>query len=148
MRVRLQDCKRKPAVARLTHSAPIGHRTPGPSGDNNICATPTNWFGGSYAPSDNFNYCFRVLLIPNSTVSPCLSCALQYKILYNCKEREFDRLIIGYSTKYNEEKCYFINWRASIASETLTGVTQSKIEDVSLFIYLFIIERAKRARYY
>ncbi len=30
------------------------------------------------------------------------------------------------------------NWRASVASETLTGVTQSKIGDVSLFIYLFI----------
>ncbi len=29
-------------------------------------------------------------------------------------------------------------WRASVASETLTGVTQSKIEDVSLFIYLFV----------
>ncbi len=27
-----------------------------------------------------------------------------------------------------------INWRASVASETLTGVTQSKIGDVSLFI--------------
>ncbi len=26
-------------------------------------------------------------------------------------------------------------WRASVASETLTGVTQSKIGDVSLFIY-------------
>ncbi len=30
------------------------------------------------------------------------------------------------------------NWRASVASETLTGVTQSKIGDVCLFIYLFI----------
>ncbi len=30
------------------------------------------------------------------------------------------------------------NWRASVASETLTGVTQSKIGDV----YLFIGERA------
>ncbi len=29
-------------------------------------------------------------------------------------------------------------WRASVASETLTGVTQSKIGDVCLFIYLFI----------
>ncbi len=28
--------------------------------------------------------------------------------------------------------------RASVASETLTGVTQSKIGDVSLFIYLFV----------
>ncbi len=27
------------------------------------------------------------------------------------------------------------NWRASVASETLTGVTQSKIGDVCLFIY-------------
>ncbi len=30
------------------------------------------------------------------------------------------------------------NRRASVASETLTGVTQSKIGDVCLFIYLFI----------
>ncbi len=30
------------------------------------------------------------------------------------------------------------NWRASVASETLTGVTQSKIGDVYLFIYLFV----------
>ncbi len=29
------------------------------------------------------------------------------------------------------------NWRASVASETLTGVTQSKIGDVCLFIYMF-----------
>ncbi len=28
------------------------------------------------------------------------------------------------------------NWRASVASETLTGVTQSKIGDVCLFIYV------------
>ncbi len=28
-------------------------------------------------------------------------------------------------------------WRASVASETLTGVTQSKIGDVCLFIYMF-----------
>ncbi len=39
---------------------------------------------------------------------------------------------------------FFNNWRASVASETLTGVTQSKIGDVSLFIG----ERAKRARHY
>ncbi len=32
----------------------------------------------------------------------------------------------------------FVYWRASVASETLTGVTQSKIGDVCLFIYLFI----------
>ncbi len=32
----------------------------------------------------------------------------------------------------------YIYWRASVASETLTGVTQSKIGDVCLFIYLFI----------
>ncbi len=38
----------------------------------------------------------------------------------------------------------FFNWRASVASETLTGVTQSKIGDVCLFIG----ERAKRARQY
>ena len=30
------------------------------------------------------------------------------------------------------------NWRASVASETLTRVTQLKIGDVCLFIYLFI----------
>ncbi len=34
--------------------------------------------------------------------------------------------------------CLFVYWRASVASETLTGVTQSKIKDVYLFIYLFI----------
>ncbi len=28
------------------------------------------------------------------------------------------------------------NWRASVASETLTGETQSKIGDVGLFIYI------------
>ncbi len=27
-------------------------------------------------------------------------------------------------------ECIIVNWRASIASETLTGVTQSKIGDV------------------
>ncbi len=31
------------------------------------------------------------------------------------------------------------NWRASVASETLTAVTQSKIGDVCLFVYLYII---------
>ncbi len=31
-----------------------------------------------------------------------------------------------------------VYWRASVASETLTGVTQSKIGDVYLFIYLYI----------
>ncbi len=30
------------------------------------------------------------------------------------------------------------HWRASVASETLTGVTQLKIGDVCLFIYLFV----------
>ncbi len=49
--MRSEDCKRKPAVARLTHSVPIGHRTPGPSGGNNIYAIPTNRFRGSYASS-------------------------------------------------------------------------------------------------
>ncbi len=29
------------------------------------------------------------------------------------------------------------NWRASVASETLTGVTQSKIGDVCLFVYMY-----------
>ncbi len=32
--------------------------------------------------------------------------------------------------------CLFIYWRASVASETLTGVTQLKIGDVCLFIYM------------
>ncbi len=36
------------------------------------------------------------------------------------------------------EKIGDVYWRASVASETLTGVTQSKIGDVYLFIYLFI----------
>ncbi len=39
--------------------------------------------------------------------------------------------------------CY---WRASVASETLTGVTQSKIGDVCLFIYL-ASERSERDTY-
>ncbi len=30
-----------------------------------------------------------------------------------------------------------INWRASVASETLTGVTQLKIGDVCLFVYMY-----------
>ncbi len=30
-----------------------------------------------------------------------------------------------------------ITWRASVASETLTGVTQLKIGDVCLFVYMF-----------
>ncbi len=29
-------------------------------------------------------------------------------------------------------------WRASVASETLTGVTQLKIGDVCLFIYIYV----------
>ncbi len=32
----------------------------------------------------------------------------------------------------------FSSWRASVASETLTGLTQSKIGDVYLLIYLFV----------
>ncbi len=32
---------------------------------------------------------------------------------------------------------YIYYWRASVASETLTGVTQLKIGDVCLFIYMF-----------
>ncbi len=32
--------------------------------------------------------------------------------------------------------CHFICWRASEASETLSGVTQLKIGDVCLFIYM------------
>ncbi len=31
-----------------------------------------------------------------------------------------------------------LNWRASVASETLTGVTQSKIGDVYLFICIYV----------
>ncbi len=38
------------------------------------------------------------------------------------------------------------HWRASVASETLTGVTQSKIGDVYLFIYL-ASERSERDTY-
>ncbi len=41
----------------------------------------------------------------------------------------------------------FIYWRASVASETLTGVTQSKIGDVYLFIYLLASERSERDTY-
>ncbi len=36
-----------------------------------------------------------------------------------------------------EESMICNYWRASVASETLTGVTQSKIGDVCLFIYMF-----------
>ena len=32
----------------------------------------------------------------------------------------------------------YINWRASEASETLSGVTQSRFRYIYLFIYLFI----------
>ncbi len=32
----------------------------------------------------------------------------------------------------------FASWRASVASETLTGVTQSKIGDVYLFICIYV----------
>ncbi len=40
---------------------------------------------------------------------------------------------MGYTdVEYNDENTY---WRASVASETLTGVTQSKIGDVCLFIW-------------
>ncbi len=35
-----------------------------------------------------------------------------------------------------EISLYFIYWRASVASETLTGVTQLKIGDVYLYICL------------
>ncbi len=33
-----------------------------------------------------------------------------------------------------------IDWRASVASETLTGVTQLKIGDVCLFIYILCLD--------
>ncbi len=36
---------------------------------------------------------------------------------------------------YYTIKVGLYNWRASVASETLTGVTQLKIGDVCLFIY-------------
>ncbi len=42
-----------------------------------------------------------------------------------------------------EDDIFVTYWRASVASETLTGVTQSKIGDVSSFIG----ERAKLARH-
>ncbi len=38
--------------------------------------------------------------------------------------------------------------RASVASETLTGVTQSKIGDVCLFIYLYICMDVRKAFLY
>ncbi len=41
-------------------------------------------------------------------------------------------------------KVNIYNWRAIVASETLTGVTQSKNGDVSLFIYLLASERSER----
>ncbi len=44
--------------------------------------------------------------------------------------------------------CLFIYWRASVASETLTGVTQSKIGDVSLFVYLYICMDVRKAFLY
>ncbi len=39
--------------------------------------------------------------------------------------------------KYNKLVTKTNNWRVSEASETLTGVTQLKIGDVYLFIYMF-----------
>ncbi len=36
-----------------------------------------------------------------------------------------------------ESDLIVVNWRASVASETLTGVTQLKIGDVCLFRYMF-----------
>ncbi len=42
----------------------------------------------------------------------------------------------GQSTKMPYVRPNII-WRASVASETLTGVTQLKIGDVYLFIYMF-----------
>ncbi len=41
-------------------------------------------------------------------------------------------------TGVTQSKIGDVYWRASVASETLTGVTQSKIGDVCLFIYLYI----------
>ncbi len=38
-------------------------------------------------------------------------------------------------TGVTQSKIGDVYWRASVASETLTGVTQSKIGDVYLFIY-------------
>ncbi len=35
----------------------------------------------------------------------------------------------------------YYNWRVSVASETLIGVTQLKIGDVCLFIYLYMSGR-------
>ncbi len=42
--------------------------------------------------------------------------------------------MIKYVFSYNSGRLYI--WRASVASETLTGVTQLKIGDVCLFICL------------
>ncbi len=39
--------------------------------------------------------------------------------------------------KCNKFPLLILNWRASVASETLTGVTQLKIGDVCLFVYMF-----------
>ncbi len=47
--------------------------------------------------------------------------------------------MLYYSYNYYVDCIHHIaNWRASVASETLTGVTQLKIGDVCLFIYLYI----------
>ncbi len=47
-------------------------------------------------------------------------------------------------TGVTQSKIGDVYWRASEASETLSGVTQSRFR----YIYLFIGERAKRARHY
>ncbi len=40
-------------------------------------------------------------------------------------------------TGVTQSKIGDVYWRASVASETLTGVTQSKIGDVCLFVYIY-----------
>ncbi len=49
-----------------------------------------------------------------------------------------DKINRHFSVKATEATGCTGSWRASVASETLTGVTQSKIGDVYLFIYLFV----------
>ncbi len=54
--------------------------------------------------------------------------------VYVLSERDTYR---GKNEKIGDVCVFVYNWRASVASETLTGVTQSKIGDVCLFIYMF-----------
>ncbi len=61
------------------------------------------------------------------------------RILYSVSFQWNNLIGTNYTANINNIIIYTeltdINWRASVASETLTGVTQSKIGDVYLFIY-------------